>query len=280
MNSADTGPMLTCTWSMAGPFVVDETLAVYPDGRVWLWSLHPAHATRRDRIGTFSVDLDASEFEPLAALAAGLAGMVPLEPRWPPDRVTMRVTVQTGGRETSHLLFPGETQMPDLYARALTVLDDLLGRASAHPFAAVRISWEVLDPAVRQGTGATLAFVFRSIGLQPVSLLLEPPTLVLYARVDEGTQEWWRCDTPSPMGILDEEIQLLDGVTAPATIPAGTLGRLVFAGALRPPRAGRFPIIAGVEGAVALAGPQNQDFPGARFRLLSPETPLDVAPAE
>lgn len=280
MNAIDANPMLVCTWTMPGPFVVDETLAVYADGQAWLWSLYPAHAARRDRIGTFRVDLDAGELTRLAELSAGLADMVPIEPGYPPDRVTMRVTAQAGGRETSHLLFPGDTQMPDLYAQALTVLDDLLGRASAHPFAAVSISWEMLDPAVRQGTGATLAFVFRSIGPQPVSLLLEPPLLVLYARVDERVEEWWRCDTPSPMGILDENIQLLDGVTAPATIPAGTLGRLVFAGALRPPRAGRFPIIAGVEGTVALAGPQNQDFPGARFRLLSPETPLDVAPAE
>jgi hypothetical protein len=251
-------PLLAWVRRGAGGRPADEELALYADGSAWLGVRVPADPDRADLVGTFR----ASAGDALREAAVRLAAEVPALAAAPPGAVA--ASAFAGGSRAD--LVPG---VPGPTAELLALLDELTARALGEPVAACRFS---LAP-VLTGSGPGLALVVTNDGSEPVLVTLDPAALAV---------EWLDGDVvlgrdpipPLPIGLVDRDGELLDGLFVPAGIApqssaAVTLPLVRLAGPIA---------VAEVPGWIALRGPgTDADVPLDRFAART--RPVTAVPA-
>ncbi|MEN3308709.1 MAG: hypothetical protein V7603_4911, partial [Micromonosporaceae bacterium] len=131
--------------------------------------------------------------------------------------------------------------------------------AAARPVSAVQVRAARMAPP---GGPSVLGLTFTSLGVEPAVVQLDAEAVRL---IDPAGS--WREVPPPRMGLVEGAGHLLDGLYAPATIPPGTTGAWVLAGADAQPgervRAG---------GTVRLTGPR------AASSAFEVSTTVDVSP--
>lgn len=231
--------VLEAEWRASYPAPVDERLLVDDDGRVWLWSLRPEGAGRAHRAGTFSVaaprgavERALAAFDAAAAAASGRSGGGHCTAR----RGDRLVPVAPGG---------------DLQA-ALVALREA---ADDGPVAVVSVAWQPLGP-LRTGTPATVFFVLRSEGTEPVTVAVDAGSFSLAARRDGGPwAHWWSPPPGAALEVVTPMGEILGTEVRPAAIPPGTQATVPFPDAADPGPPGTIEVSARLEGRIALVGP-------------------------
>lgn len=254
--------LLQAEWRTSFPAPVDERLAVEEGGRVWLWSLRPEGAGRAHRAGTFSTVAAEALTRALAAFEAaassgGAHGDGHLS-AWRDDRL-VRVA-------------PGS----ELDA----ALGALRSAADAGPVAVVSVAWEPLGD-LRAGALATVFFVLRSEGTEPVTVSFDAGSFSLAASRDGGPwSSWWAPPAGTPLEVVTPMGEILGTEGRPAVIPPGVQASVPFPDALDPGGPGTLQVSARLEGRIALAGPvpdRSLAAPTDAFSIASPPVQLSVA---
>ena len=268
------GRLLQVTYKLFGQLEVDETLAVFEDGGVWLWSLKP-YATR-DRAGSFAFTLDDAELAHVQDVVA--EALENPQATAAQARGAVEVVAQARG-ESAEGTFVLSTPdaLPAPLASLRTLVDDVRNRAEGAPIAALRLAWRPAVPALRTGTAATIVFAFENVGVQPMSVLVDPEKLVVYGQGAAAWEEWWRGSRDDFVGLFDASGEMTGGPLTPGTVGAGETVNAVIANALTPPRGGRIAVGASAEGRLTLVGPDGEDeFPSGAFRLEAPQAEYTI----
>jgi hypothetical protein len=249
-------PLLS--WVRRGPGgrPVDEELALYRRGSAWLGVRVAADPDREDRVGTFH----ATAGDVLLAAAVRLAAEVPALAV--PARGAAAATAFAGGVRAD--LVPG---VAGAAAELLALLDELTVRAIGEPVATCRFS---LAP-VATGAGPGFALVVTNDGTEPALITLDPAALAVEWR-SGPTVQGRDAVPPLPIGLIDRDGELVDGLFVPASIAPQSSAALTlplerFAGASA---------VAEIGGWIALRGPGTEpDIPLDRFSARS--RPLEVS---
>lgn len=245
--------VIEAEWRASFPAPVDERLLLDGEGRVWLWSLRPEGAARAHRAGTYAalvpgdlVERAVAAFDAAATATGHDSGRGGRCSAWRDDRL-VRVA-------------PGS----ELEA-ALTALR---AAADGGPVAVVSVGWQPLG-TLRSGAAATLFFVLRAEGTEPVTLAVDAGSFTLVA--SRGGAPWaplWSPPPGAPLEVVTPMGEILGTEIRPAVIPPGTQASVPFPDALDPGPPGTIEVSARVDGRIALAGP----VPGR----LGPPAPTDA----
>jgi hypothetical protein len=201
-----------------------QALALHGDD-VWFWTFASPEPRWADVAGTFRIAVTRDERAALTALRPGADS----------DGLTVALTV--GGRTAR--VAAGSA----LGRRVGAAVAPLLDRLRAAPVSAVAVSAAVVAPP--GGLPAMLGLTVDSIGAEPAVLSLDAGAVRL--GVLDGV---WQ-PVPAPrMGLVDGGGTLLDGLYAPATVPAGARGAWVLPGV---PTGGAQSVRIG--GTIRVAGP-------------------------
>ncbi len=217
------------TWLATG---THQVLALVDDD-VWFWTLASPEPAWASLAGTFRCDASDGERNTLLAAAAPVADGTLADSAAPGG---LAVAVTAAGRTVR--VDAGS----DAAARVGAAVAPLLAEARPSPVRAVR-----LRAARMAAPGSTemLGLAVTSVGTEPALLGLDGAGVRVVA--PDGA---WESVPPPRMGLVAEAGTLLDGLYAPATIPAGGTGAWVLAGATATPG---HRVLAG--GSIALAGP-------------------------
>ncbi len=251
-------PLLSWVRRGLGGRAVDEELALYADGSAWLGVRMAADPDREDRVGTFH----ATAGDVLLAAAVRLAAEVPALAVPAPGSATA-AAFAAGTRAD---LVPG---VGGPAAELLALLDELTVRAIGEPVATCRFS---LAPVVT-GTGPGLALVVTNDGTEPALVTLDPSVLAVEWR-DGPTAQGRDTVPPLPIGLIDRDGELLDGLFVPASIAPQSSAALT----LPLERLAGASAMAEIGGWIALRGPGAEpDIPLDRFAART--RPLAMSPA-
>lgn len=212
------GTLLTLTHRPLPPAKVDEIVAITSDGTIWLWVGHAVDSSRRDLVGAFSTDATPDQLEQAHQVVAAIASRGAQPPGGPggPGRAGgLEVSTETASRVVGN-----GTGGPEA-AQILALTEDLTSAALASPLAAARIA-----ARVRPGEQTQVSVVIRGEGTQDVGLLVDVNKLVVHWLDDAGSTVHWEPLPKPPMGLVDANAKLLDGVRGTARIPPGTSGAI------------------------------------------------------
>jgi len=223
----------------------DEELVLGADGTAWLAVRVAVDPAREDRVGSFRAVAGPELLAAARRLAAGVATLAA------PDGAVV-ATVEAGGAMAG--LGPG---VPGAAAELLALLDELTERALGDPVATCRFA--LVEVAAAAGPG--LALVVANDGAEPVLVSIDPAILAVEWR--DGAAVCGRdAVSAPPIGLVDRDGELLDGLFVPATIPARSTAALTLPLA----RVAGPAVLAEVGGWIALRGPgANPDLPLDRF---------------
>jgi hypothetical protein len=195
---------LAVTWRGAG---THQELALADDG-VWFWTLASPAAPWDARAGTFRCDGDRAALLGIAARVAD--GSIASS-----GDGGLAVVLSAGGRTIR--VDAGSPAAAEVTAAVAPLL------AAARPVSAVQARAAQMAPP---GGAPVLGLAFTSIGTEPAVLRLDAGAV----RVIAAGGAWHEVPAPR-MGLVEGAGNLLDGLYAPATIPPGTTGAWVLAGA-------------------------------------------------
>lgn len=251
-------PLLSWVRHGVGGRPADEVLALYADGAAWVGVRVAADPDREDRVGTFHATAGQALLDAAVRLAAEVPGLAVPAPG------AVAASAFAGGSRAD--LVAG---VPGATAELLALLDELTARALDQPVATCRFS---LGPVATE-SGPGLALVVTNDGAESALLRLDPATLAVEWR-DGPAVQGRDAVAPLPIGLVDRDGELLDGIFVPAGIPPRSsaaltlpLGRLAGSIAL-----------AEIAGWIALRGPGTApDLPLDRFAART--RPTAVSPA-
>ncbi len=211
-----TEPLFVFGWR-ASSLLVEEQLALYPDGAAWYWSIRPAPTQPQDRTGTFALGASTDRRGQAQRLAEQLWALT--APDIAPDRynVQYRLAVNYRNQQRVFMLPPGESGLKDVRIAVGQLGRDLRQQAEAHPVAIIKLGLKAA--AASNGFFFTLA----NTGTETVSVFLGSGQLTLMDLA--GVVRWQGALTNNTMGLTDEAGTLLDGLYAPALIQPGSVAK-------------------------------------------------------
>jgi hypothetical protein len=260
------GALVTFMYAMAAPRVIDEALAIYPDGRCWRWIL--AGRTQFDRVGTYQITLNAAELGDVQRIAADLLTQPPPAAPEVPSDAELTITVGLNGAQRRFVLYEGDPKAPIAFNPARQLADKLRKAAERGPLAVL-----VMTLQAKFGAGAakgSISYIFENIGSQPIGLLFNENAFRFTVSGKGGVDQRWSSDEGQIGGLTDSAMNYLDGVMQAAVIAPRTRAALAFVDAVKPPPNRRAPLIGRTSGFLTLIYPTpltDDNYPGDAFQL-------------
>jgi hypothetical protein len=201
---------LAVTWQAPG---THQVFALFDDG-AWFWTLASPADPWSALAGAFRCDAGDGERAALLDLGARVAaGAVPDSG----GTGGLALVLAAGGR-TVRVDAGGEAA-----GEVTRATLPLLAVGRRRPVSAIEVRAARMAPP---GAPSVLGLAFTAIGVEPTQLRLDAESVRLI-----GADGPWQ-QVPAPrMGLVEGAGNLLDGLYAPAVIPAGTTGAWVLAGA-------------------------------------------------
>ncbi len=225
------GARLSVTWQAIG---THQVLAVYDDRTAWFWALATI-GPGSDLVGSFRGELAGDDWTAVSEVAAQVETLAGT-PTGPAGELGLRVG---SGAASAWLPLSG-----DAAARVTAVTERLLPLVRRHPLAAARLSMLVATAPTGQRVAG---FSIASVGSEPVSLSLDPSTLVLTVA---GMAELL---PPPRLGLVRGDGTLLDGLYQPARIEPGSNGACTVI--IDETTAADGPVTGSLRGTLTLVGP-------------------------
>ena len=245
--------VLSATWGAAGSH---EILAVFPGHIAWYWALVPSDERHSDAVGSFHTSVDEEEWPAIEDLADRVTGTGGVSR---PGGLGMTLTAGSAATWAS-----AGTELAGIVG---AVALPLIERARAHPVAVARLHVQVLTAPTGERVAA---YRLQSIGSAPVVLQFDPNAFQL-----GWPDRVWEELAPPQIGLVDADVNLLDGMHRPASIPPGGIGALTIPVLEdRPPAA----TSGAVSGNIVLAGPWSPEVVyEERFRATARGEPIDLS---
>ncbi len=222
-------PLLQYSMLADRPRKVDERLAVYNDGTVWLWTLFSSSSDRRDQAGTYSFKLDAGDLAPLEGLAAELTDLRPTEGTQ--ARNSPRLTLMVGDAPDDRGLLLSVQDLHELpapLAQARAAYDDLLRSAAAAPLSVISLAWDLRPPGAAGMSNGAFRFTFSNPGKKPVSVLFRHDSFTVTALSSGEYKELWHSTEKPSIDLVDDMGRFLGGFRVPTRLPGGRSASVVF----------------------------------------------------
>jgi hypothetical protein len=249
-------------------YPVQETLALFPDGQVCLWSTAAESLEDRRRAGTFTLQLNYPRLEEAHQIAQALMALPgDLQQGDFRGAVLESVSVQGEAGIRGHLLNRSQAHpLPVELQPALALRERLLEAVRGAPLAVVELSARQAS----SGGKPALAFACRSLGSQAVEFLFNPSSLCAWQRGPQGWRRAWQITGELSMGLLGPMGVLVDGLYAPAELAPGAQASLLITLAERLPEADEG-YWAALQGEIRLLGPgyEEESSPGTPFVVMS-----------
>jgi len=283
------------TWEIRGaqPTNETETIAVEPNGSVWLWVRVPAARDRADVVGSFRAGIGEARAGEVGAHAGRLFARLSGADDRADDRagahrgsVTVRVA---GNRVIVPLRGAGGP------AEELVALGRQLGlTAFSVPLAAVRFSARLhpaivlpelagVDPALvpdvlkpdPRGPSALVVVRAEGLGSEPTSVILARDGLQAHWRLGDESVSWTELPAPD-VGLSVADVG--DGIRVPANLPPGTGGAFTVRAVL--PDEPVDAVAVRIAGKVELVGPwASPGAPTAAFEARTRAASMESTPS-
>jgi hypothetical protein len=250
---------------------IDETLALFDDGRAALWSSAAQKLEDRHQAGTYVVSMDQSGQDEVLELSRWLVEN-PGDPGRGRGRgaVSENVLARFDGQEVGHSLNESyDDPLPEAYAPVKQLRARMLDAVRGSPLAVVSLN-------ARQDVNAgrpAIYFNCQNPGKDGVVFLFDPASLGVSVRQPSGQHTVWQPGHELTMGLIGELGVLVDGLYAPAELAPGKAGRLLF------PLTEALPVLekdasywAHLGGQIQMAGPgfESETFPSTPYELACP----------